>query len=134
MNPHDKQTAAKAYLAAIAFTEQDDSGNFPEFSEQARAHALAAVESFVKLAGGDAQTAIERPGYDASRLGHDLWLTRNKHGAGFWDRDELDYTEEDRQEDGPTLGECLTACADKMGECYAHAGDDGLVYIEGGKA
>lgn len=27
-----------------------------------------------------------RPSYDASNAGHDFWLTRNGHGAGFWDR------------------------------------------------
>lgn len=24
---------------------------------------------------------------DAAQAGHDLWLTRNNHGAGFWDGD-----------------------------------------------
>lgn len=24
--------------------------------------------------------------YGDSRAGHDLWLTQNRHGAGFWDR------------------------------------------------
>lgn len=24
---------------------------------------------------------------DAERIGHDFWLTRNRHGAGFWDGD-----------------------------------------------
>ena len=24
--------------------------------------------------------------YDESHAGHDFWLTRNGHGAGFWDR------------------------------------------------
>jgi len=26
-----------------------------------------------------------------SRIGHDFWLTRNGHGAGFWDGDYGDY-------------------------------------------
>lgn len=26
---------------------------------------------------------------DAEQVGHDLWLTRNHHGAGFWDRPEV---------------------------------------------
>jgi hypothetical protein len=25
-------------------------------------------------------------GYSAKQAGHDFWLTRNGHGAGFWDR------------------------------------------------
>ncbi len=33
--------------------------------------------------------AYDRDGYSATRAGHDFWLTRNGHGAGFWDRDEL---------------------------------------------
>lgn len=27
-----------------------------------------------------------KPNYDASHAGYDFWLTRNGHGAGFWDR------------------------------------------------
>jgi hypothetical protein len=27
--------------------------------------------------------------YGAERFGHDFWLTRNNHGVGFWDREEL---------------------------------------------
>lgn len=30
--------------------------------------------------------AYSRPDYDAARGGVDFWLTRNGHGAGFWDR------------------------------------------------
>src|SRR6266700_7290935 len=39
--------------------------------------------------------------------GHDLWLTRNGHGAGFWDRD---YGGRD------DIGEKLTAGAKKLGQ------------------
>ena len=28
---------------------------------------------------------------DWSQFAHDFWLTCNGHGAGFWDRDELQY-------------------------------------------
>lgn len=28
--------------------------------------------------------------YDAEQAGRDFWFTRNGHGVGFWDRDELD--------------------------------------------
>lgn len=28
--------------------------------------------------------------YDAMQAGRDYWFTRNGHGVGFWDRDELD--------------------------------------------
>src|SRR5690606_5349913 len=34
------------------------------------------------------------PSYSDERFGHDFWLTRNGHGAGFWDRDELNIKPE----------------------------------------
>lgn len=129
MNGHDKQAAATAYLACAIWTIPEDEPQNPEPSEQARAHASAAIESFVTRAFGLAEEAIERPGYDAARLGHDLWLTRNGHGAGFWDRDELDDPDL-----GPSLGDALTACAEQMGARDAYAGDDGLIYIDGDEA
>lgn len=48
---------------------------------------------------------------------HDLWLTRNGHGAGFWDGD---YPGE--------LGERLTSAARLMGEVELYVGDDGRIY------
>lgn len=46
--------------------------------------------------------------------GHDLWLTRNGHGAGFWDRDLGE------------LGERLSDAARAMGEPrYLIESDDG---------
>ena len=39
------------------------------------------------LAGPDAERLVDEglvP--SADYIGHDLWLTRNHHGAGFWDR------------------------------------------------
>lgn len=41
--------------------------------------------------------------------GHDFWLTRNRHGAGFWCRD---YEK--------TVGEKLTEAAHDFGEVYLY--------------
>lgn len=41
----------------------------------------------------------------AAACAHDLWLTRNGHGVGFWDRDLPE-----------SLGDRLTEAAKKMGE------------------
>lgn len=49
--------------------------------------------------------------------GHDLWLTRNGHGAGFWDRGL------------GSLGTRLTEAAHVMGNCDVYVGDDGKVYL-----
>lgn len=50
--------------------------------------------------------------------GQDFWLTRNGHGAGFWDRGY------------PTaIGQALTDAAHAYGSCDGYIGDDGMVYF-----
>ena len=51
------------------------------------------------------------------RAGHDFWLTRNRHGAGFWDGDWEE-----------AVGERLTAASHAFGEIDWYIGDDGLIY------
>jgi hypothetical protein len=53
---------------------------------------------------------------DLSRAGHDFWLTRNGHGAGFWDGD------------WPEAGDRLTEACKAYGEVTLYVGDDGKVY------
>ena len=50
------------------------------------------------------------------QAGHDLWLTRNHHGAGYWDGD------------WPDAGERLTQACKKYPEVNLYVGDDGLIY------
>ena len=56
-------------------------------------------------------------GYEMA--GHDFALTRNGHGAGFWDGD---LPEE--------LGARLTEASKIVGECWPYVGDDYHVYIQ----
>ena len=49
------------------------------------------------------------------QIGHDLWLTRNGHGAGFWDRTTFI--------DDQDLLDRLSDAARKLGEAY--------VYVDG---
>jgi hypothetical protein len=59
------------------------------------------------------------PEWSAADLGgHDFFLTRNHHGAGFWDRDCL-------PEDA---GQRLTEAAEKFGEVDLTVGEDGWIY------
>jgi hypothetical protein len=64
------------------------------------------------------KTAYEVEGYNEGHAGHDFWLTRNGHGAGFWDRN-LGH-----------VGDRLTEAAKKAGEVNLYVGDDGLVYVD----
>jgi hypothetical protein len=53
-----------------------------------------------------------------SKIAHDFWLTRNRHGAGFWDGD---YPKK--------LGEELTKISQGFGELCLYRGDDGKLYF-----
>lgn len=53
-------------------------------------------------------------------LGHDLWLDRNGHGSGFWDRDYDGHDE---------IGKKLSKAAGKLGESDLYVGDDGELYV-----
>jgi len=56
--------------------------------------------------------------YTATELGgHDFWLTRNGHGAGFWDRDCLPAD----------AGKRLTDAAKKYEETYLYVGGGGTI-------
>lgn len=52
-----------------------------------------------------------------TRAGHDFWLTRNGHGAGFWDGDWPERA-----------GYRLTESARSYGEYNLYVGDDGKIY------
>ena len=60
-------------------------------SEQARARMTADCKQFLSTFGALLDEAIDADGQDMARAGHDFWLTRNEHGAGFWDGDWPGY-------------------------------------------
>lgn len=61
-------------------------------------------------------TDEERKAYTQAQAGHDFWLTRNGHGAGFWDRGLGD------------IGRTLTKQCEKYPQIDLYVGDDGKIY------
>ena len=59
---------------------------------------------------------IDLSGIEPEQLGHDLWLTRNRHGAGFWDRGLGE------------IGDKLTETAVTYGGVTLYFGGDGKIY------
>ena len=59
----------------------DDNYSIEDIDPEMIATAVADCERFQR----DHAALLE--GQDLSRAGHDFWLTRNGHGAGFWDGD-----------------------------------------------
>ena len=51
----------------------------------------------------------------AISFGHNVWLTQNGHGAGFWDGDYIN-------------GDELTEAAEKLGHVDLYIGDDNKIH------
>lgn len=77
------------------------------------AQATKECENFKHLAGGLVATYLETCNED--QMGHDFWLTRQGHGAGFWDRGL------------GKLGKDLTDIAKTFGSRNIYLNDSGMV-------
>jgi hypothetical protein len=117
----DLDAFTRAYVECALWLMHDEDGDDcdafdGELSEEAYTRIIADCSDF-QASNRDALTTAEELGEDASRAGHDFWLTRNGHGAGFWDRGLGD------------VGDRLTDAAHAYGEADAYIGDDGKVYL-----
>lgn len=86
----ERMTAA--YIEAVYFTETGDDEQPPAtatLSDYERWRCWQACRNFADAAEG----LTLAHGVTEEQLGHDLWLTRNHCGTGFWDRPEI-YGEE----------------------------------------
>lgn len=88
-----------------------------EWAPSAIEHAVADCRDFQKANRDLLAEVSELFSADDAQHGADFWLTRNGHGAGFWDRG---YGK---------AGEDLSTAARVHGECWPYVGDDGLVYL-----
>lgn len=77
-------------------------------SENCRAQMREDVEAFLVACEN---ASIDLSECEPSQVGHDLWLTRNHHGVGFWDRDAATYGTAERRD-------ALDRLAKGMGEVY----------------
>lgn len=91
----------------------DNNWSIDHFSVQALNQAITDCDTFRQRAGSLLDNL------SADSLGHDFWLTRNHHGAGFWDGDYDDR-----------IGNELTVLSYEFGECYPYIGDDGRVHFD----
>lgn len=126
------------YITAALWTEQDELGDCDNVSSAAKTDANAECADFCAKAGDLIEQVMNAEGYGShpdcgtvhpafGAMGHDLWLTRNGHGCGFWDRDELKDVE---FAEGGNLGDALADVARKMGESYVYLGGDGFIYLD----
>lgn len=123
IDPDALEAFVDEYLETALWAETDDDGrsldeNYAVYdvSPTARAAATEDCANFIAAAG------VALTQYQAQMQGrtggHDFWLTRNGHGAGFWDRG-LD-----------SLGDALSELARSFGETWITVGDDGELYLD----
>lgn len=117
----------QAYLDALLWlsTDDDDDCALDEASYQGGLHPHTAdvlrrqADTFWSEHRSLLERAFQVPGYTPSQAGHDLALSRNGHGAGFFDRGLGD------------AGDQLQSAATAAGECLIYTGDDGNLYVSG---
>lgn len=88
----------------------DDNYSPDDIAPDALASAIADCKAFQEAHADDLS------GLDSEQAGHDFWLTRNGHGAGFWDRGLGE------------LGERLSKASEAYGSVDLYVGDDGLIH------
>lgn len=111
--------AVAQYIRTALWSSSDDDGRQfdgrahdldPDALKQMTEECIAFLRDNAALIGDMTEDAA-----------HDFWLTRNGHGAGFWDGDWPDGA-----------GEALTAAAKACGPRTLYEGDDGVIYMYNG--
>lgn len=116
----DKTQFVRSYIETALWSSTDDDGT--PLDDAKYAEVELAPETVARFEKDCSEFQADIAGldvadYNESRIAHDFWLTRNHHGAGFWDGD---YPKE--------LGQRLTDLAYVYGECDLYVGDDGKLY------
>ena len=107
----DIPTIVNHYLAAALWTNELDENFVDDIDKESKEIAATIVHRFLDIA----RNFLTEEWTD-EQIGHDLWLTRGGHGAGFWDR-------------GLPNGDRITGICDTMrfhGEVFEA---DGVVHI-----
>ncbi len=117
-----------AYIAAAFWTADDEvkkkhSGEFAISVQDAERLDAESLQQMIDDCNKFRQIEKESDSnalryWTDKQAGHDFWLTRNRHGVGFWDRG---YSE---------AGEVLTSIARSFGEVELILGGDELIYLE----
>lgn len=110
----------RGYLEYALWTSIDDNGTPLEKNyspDDLSPEALAAAIEDCRAFEEECQELWQEDGGGPQTAGGDFWLTRNGHGAGFWDGDY------------PKNGDELTRAAHAYGGADLYVGDDGKLYF-----
>lgn len=132
-NTSEFESFRDAYIATMLWStsdESDESGGNPldynygadDLSDNARDCIDAECKAFLYRVAcyipADPTVRLSGDGSGVwAHAGHDFWLTRCGHGAGFWDGD------------WPVYGDLLTAASKSFGNIDPYIGDDGQIHF-----
>jgi hypothetical protein len=119
-SPDELSGIEDAYLEAAFWTEGDslDGLGMKDLDDHSHLSATKDIMHFLAENEDVVKEALKH--ITPKQIGHDLWLTRNGHGTGYWDRREL-------KEAG--VSDKLTEAAKNLKE-KSLISSDGSVYFE----
>ena len=116
-----------AYMECALWSSNDESDEYGgepmdknycigDIAEETQAEMEKDCLDFIEEVGVLYEEYVVKSRYGYEGFGHDFWLTRNGHGAGFWDRGLGE------------LGDMLSDAAKVYGSYDLYVGDDGKIY------
>lgn len=105
-------------------TPLDGDYDVDDFDDRSVERAREVCEDFLRANRADVDAAVQSGVWQDEGIAQDLWLTQNRHGAGFWDR----YHGDD--DDLRALGKRLTDAAHPYGEGYVYENIIGGISLE----
>jgi len=85
LNPHALDMFTKSYIEAALWSSTDETGESLDAAYTVDDLAPETFQQMVEDCEAFLTDHIEWVIDDLARAGADFWLTRNRHGAGFWD-------------------------------------------------
>lgn len=104
----------------------DDHFGIDDISPESLVVAETELNDFFDYLENQGLLDLAREYHNDECIAHDFWLTRNGHGAGFWDGHY-----DDRVGGRRSIGRELTDCAKIWGSQYIWIDLGGILHLEG---
>jgi len=113
------------YLHTALWTHIDADGSttsVPNDISQFDDYAVELADAMLTVAIARCGAVAQSNGWDSQLFAHDLWLTQNRHGSGFWDRLNMPAA----------VSDIMTVVAHQMGEVNVIDNGDGSLTLSAG--
>lgn len=123
----NQSSFVQGYIEAMFFTEchsdnpELEHATVADLSDEAWGSIGKDCDAFKYSCPNMLALAYQQDDYSEEQAGRDFWFTRNGHGVGFWDREQLE---------SGGLGQALSNAAKRFPGRNLGAGDSGKLYHE----